>query len=91
MSERHNFSLMLNTPYGLYLTRSLSQAKKIKQMEIFDVFRLNGIENYPAAGTFPRISTPRGGGGGHKFFKGGECPPLEGGGGCEIPSFYMIV
>ena len=43
-------------------------------MEIFDVFRLNGIENYPAAGeiflenvilkvsdTFPRISTPRGG------------------------------
>ena len=27
MSERHNFSLMLYTPYGLYLTRSLSQAK----------------------------------------------------------------
>ena len=30
MSERHNFSLMLYTPYGLYLTRSLSQAKKIE-------------------------------------------------------------
>ena len=47
-------------------------------MEIFDVFSMNGIENYPAAGEiflenvilkvsqthFPRISTPRGGGGG---------------------------
>ena len=44
-------------------------------MEIFDVFSMNGIENYPAAGEnflenvilkvsqthFPRISTPRGG------------------------------
>ena len=42
-------------------------------MEIFDVFSMNGIENYPAAGEnflenvilkvaqthFPRISTPR--------------------------------
>ena len=46
-------------------------------MEIFDVFSMNGIENYPAAGEtflenvflkvsqthFPRISNPRGGGG----------------------------
>ena len=45
-------------------------------MEIFDVFSMNGIENYPATGelkkmlflrshrhTFPRISTPRGAGG----------------------------
>ena len=45
-------------------------------MEIFDVFSINGIENYPAAGenflenvilkvsqrhTFPRIAIPRGG------------------------------
>ena len=55
MSESHNFSLMLYTPYGLYLTRSLSQAKKLKfniqkTVEIFDVFRLNGIEKYPSAG-----------------------------------------
>ena len=49
-------------------------------MEIFDVFSMNGIENYPAAGEiflenvilkvsqtyFPRISTPR----------RGQCPPL---------------
>ena len=28
MSERHNFSLMLYTLYGLYLTKSLLQAKK---------------------------------------------------------------
>ena len=63
-------------------------------MEIFDVFSMNGIKNYPAAGekkknilkthrhTFPRISTPRGGG--HRFFKGGNAP-LRGGGGCEVP------
>ena len=56
-------------------------------MDIFDVFSMNGIENYHAAGEnllenvilkvsqthFPRISTSRGGG--HKFFKGG----------CEVP------
>ena len=49
-------------------------------MEIFDGFRMNGIENYPAAcdfflenvilkvsqTDFPRISTPR----------RGQCPPL---------------
>ena len=72
MSERHNFSLMLHTPYGLFLTRSLLQAKKI---EIFDVFSMNGIANNPASGEFflenvilkvsqthfPRISIPRGG------------------------------
>ena len=47
-------------------------------MEIFDVFSMNGIENNPASGEiflenvilkvsqthFPRISIPRGGGGG---------------------------
>ena len=97
MSERHNFSLMLYTPYGLYLTRSLSQAKKNLKFNIqktdkwkfFDVFRLNGIENYAAAGeiflekvilkvyrhTFPRISTPRGG---IHFSMEGAMPPLGG-------------
>ena len=44
---------------------------------------------------FPRISIPRGdqwppwlsqGGGGHKFFKGGQCPPLGGGGGVKYPA-----
>ena len=61
-------------------------------MENFDVFRLNGIENYPVSGekflkmlflrshkhTFPRIYTTRG----HTFFKGGggQCPPRGGGG-----------
>ena len=67
-------------------------------MEIFDVFSMNGIENYPAAGEnflenvilkvsqthFPRISTPR----------RGQCPPLASprgginfprGGGREVP------
>ena len=53
-------------------------------MEIFDVFSMNGIENYPAAGEFflenvilkvsqthfPKDLYPKGGGG-HKFFKGG--------------------
>ena len=57
-------------------------------MEIFDVFSMNGIENYPAAGEiflenvilkvsqthFPKDFYPKGG---HKFFKGG--------GGCEVP------
>ena len=51
-------------------------------MEIFDVFSMNGIENYPAAGEislenvilkvsqthFPKDLYPKGG---HKFFKGG--------------------
>ena len=59
MSERHNFSLMLYTPYnGLYLTRSLSQAKKNLKFNIqktdkwkfFGVLSMNGIKNYPAAG-----------------------------------------
>ena len=56
-------------------------------MEIFDVFSMNGIENYPAAGEnflenvilkvsqthFPRLCTPR----------RGQCPPClrQGGGG----------
>ena len=53
-------------------------------MEIFDVFSMNGIENYPAAGEFffenviLKVSQthfskdfyPKGGGG------GGQCPPL---------------
>ena len=67
-------------------------------MEIFDVFSMNGIENYQAAGEFflenvilkvsqthfpkdfypkggqcPPLAYPRGGGG-HTFFKGGQCP-----------------
>ena len=59
MSERHNFSIMLYTQYnGLYLTRSLSQAKKKLKFNIqktdkwkfFGVLTMNGIENYPAAG-----------------------------------------
>ena len=74
-------------------------------MEIFNVFSMNGIENYPAAGEiflenfilkvsqthFPKDLYPKGGPmpppplgfaqGGHKFFKGGQCPPLGGGGG----------
>ena len=59
-------------------------------MEIFDVFSMNGIENNPASGEiflenvilkvsqthFSRISIPRGG---HKFSKGGQCPPPLGG------------
>ena len=67
-------------------------------MEIFDVFSMNGIENYPAAGEnflenvilkvsqthFPRISTPRGG---HKLFKGGQCPPPRGGGAVKYPGY----
>ena len=58
-------------------------------MEIFDVFSINGIENYSAAGEnflenvilkvsqthFSKVFYPKGGGG-HKFFKGGgQCPP----------------
>ena len=50
MSERQFFHNDIYPIYGLYLTRSLSQAKKIEKMEIFDVFSMNGIENYPAAG-----------------------------------------
>ena len=54
-------------------------------MEISDVFSMNGIENYPAAGDFflenviLKVSQTlfqgflsQGGGGGHKFFKGGQ-------------------
>ena len=66
-------------------------------MEIFDVFIMNGIENYPAAGEFflenviLKVSQthfskefyPKGGGG-HEYFKGG-CRLLRGGGGCEVP------
>ena len=90
---------MLYTPYGLYLTRSLSQAKNILKFNIqktdklkfFDVFSINRIENYPAAGetflenvilkvsqTLFQGFLPQGG---HKFFKG-AMPPR---GGCEVP------
>ena len=68
-------------------------------MEIFDVFSMNGIENNPASGEiflenvilkvsqthFSRISIPRGGG--HKFFKGGQCPPL--GGAVKYPALIL--
>ena len=62
-------------------------------MEIFDVFSINGIENYPAAGEiflenvilkvsqthFSKDFHPKGG---HKFFKGGggNAPPPPRGG-----------
>ena len=73
-------------------------------MEIFDVFSMNGIENYPAASEiflenvilkvsqthFPRISTPRRGQGGHTFFKGGNAPLGGGGGGREVPCLEII-
>ena len=59
-------------------------------MEIFDVFSINGIENYPAANeiflenVFLKVSQthfskdfyPKGGG--HKFLRGGAMPPLGG-------------
>ena len=71
-------------------------------MEIFDVFSMNGIENYPAASEiflenvilkvsqthFPRISTPRRGQGGINFSRG-AMPPL-GGGGREVPCLEII-
>ena len=58
-------------------------------MEIFDVFSMNGIENYPAVGEiflenvilkvsqthFPRISNPRGGAYIFQGGGGGQCPP----------------
>ena len=46
-------------------------------MEIFDVFSMNGIENYPAAGeiflenVILKVSQTHFSKGGHKFFKGG--------------------
>ena len=68
-------------------------------MEIFDVFSINGIENYPAAGEiflenvilkvsqthFSKDFYPKGPWGAYIFQGGrGQCPPL-GGGGCEVP------
>ena len=64
-------------------------------MEIFDAFRLNGIENYPAAGEnflenvilkvsqthFSKDFYPKGGI--HFSMGGGAMPPL--GRGCEVP------
>ena len=66
-------------------------------MEIFDVFSMNGIENYPAAGEnllrnvilkvsqthFSRDFYPKRG---HTFFKGAQCP-LEGGGAVKFPGW----
>ena len=57
-------------------------------MEIFDVFSMNGIENYPAAGEiflenvilkvsqthFPKDFYPKGGGGGINFSRGAMPP-----------------
>ena len=70
-------------------------------MEIFDVFSMNGIENYPAAGDiflenvilkvsqthFPKDFYPKGGGG-INFLRGGAMLPL-GGGGCEVPCLQV--
>ena len=75
-------------------------------MEIFDVFSMNGIENYPAAGEFflenviLKVSQthfskdfyPKGG--------GGQCPPLasprgginfSGGGGVKYPGNHVFL
>ena len=63
-------------------------------MEIFDVFSMNGIENYPAAGEFflenviLKVSQT------HTFFKGGNAPsprPSRGGGGCEVPWLKLYI
>ena len=69
-------------------------------MEIFDVFSMNGIENYPAAGEFflenviLKVSQthfskdfyPKGG---INFSRGGNAPPR--GGGCEVPCLWFYV
>ena len=68
-------------------------------MEIFDVFSMNGIENYPAAGEiflenvilkvsqthFPKDLYAKGG---HTFFKGGGAVKYPGdrGGRREVPA-----
>ena len=71
-------------------------------MEIFDVFSMNGIENYPAAGEFflenviLKVSQthfskdfyPKGG---HKFFKGGGAMPPPLGGGVKYPAWTSKV
>ena len=74
-------------------------------MEIFDVFSMNGIENYPAAGEiflenvilkvsqthFPKDLYPKGGGGGGgiNFSRGGNAPPPRGG--CEVPCIFVHI
>ena len=74
-------------------------------MEIFDVFKMNGIKNYPAAGEiflenfilkvsqthFSKDFYSKGGGGIN--FSRGAMPPHLGGGGCEVPwiSHFVIV
>ena len=72
-------------------------------MEIFDVFRLNGIENYPATGEhflenfilkvsqthFSKDFYPKGE---HTFFKGGGGnAPLGGGGASKNPGTGKII
>ena len=72
-------------------------------MEIFDVFSMNGIENYPAAGEFflenvihkvsqTHFSKDFYAKGGAYIFQGGQCRPLGGGGGggCEVPWSLVI-
>ena len=74
MSERHNFSLY--TPYGLYLTKSLSQAKKFSNLTFK---RLNGIENFilkVSQTHFSKDFYPKGGA---YIFQGGNAPPRWGG------------
>ena len=67
-------------------------------MEIFDVFSMNGIENYPAAGEFflenfilkisqthfPKDFYPKGGGGAYIFQGGG------GGGAVKYPGASIV-
>ena len=73
-------------------------------MEIFDVFSMNGIENYPAAGEFffenviLKVSQthfskdfyPKGGPMPPVIFQGGAMPPL-GGGGVKYPAWTSKV
>ena len=60
-------------------------------MEIFDVFSMNGIENYPTAGEIflenfiLKVSQTHFSKGGHKFFNGGNAP-LGGGGAVKYPA-----
>ena len=66
MSERHNFSLMQYTPYGLYLTRSLSQKSDKWKFLMFLAWGENFLENVllkVSQTHFSKDFYPKGGGG----------------------------
>ena len=63
MSERHNFSLMLYTPYGLYLTKSQSQAKKFENNPTAGEFFLENVILKVTQTHFSKDFYPKGGGG----------------------------